>query len=197
MTSDRTPMFGFTPNERREYEAATLRFTAAAHIQNYLDNAGLQAKDLARRIGKSRAWVSKLLSGRQNTTLDTLSDVAWALGARWQIDLVSAERAGTPAEEDPPAPYWATSTSVTFSGETSSIVMGTGWADQPAMHEFSTHLPRGVVYIQGHTPRIITGIHAGAKPNSASSYVVSGIRAAPKPMASSATVSLQFSGVEE
>src|ERR1700722_1503389 len=105
--ADRPPPFNFTPTERREYEAATLRYTAAAHIENYLDNAGIQAKDLAQRIRKSRSWVSKLLSGRQNATLDTLAEVALALGAKWSIDLVATNRNGTPAESDAPPPGWA------------------------------------------------------------------------------------------
>jgi antitoxin component HigA of HigAB toxin-antitoxin module len=112
VTSEETPLFNLTPAERREYEATTLRLVAAAHIENYLEHAGLQAKDLARRIRKSRPWVSKLLSGRQNATLDTLAEVGWALGARWNVDLVPAERAGTPAENDAPAPTW-TSNSAT------------------------------------------------------------------------------------
>lgn len=103
----RRGMLGFTPTERRNYEAATLRYMAAAHISNYLDNAGIPAKDLAQRIRKSRSWISKLLSGRQNATLDTLAEVAWALGAKWSIDLVAASRSSTPAEDDPPPPSWA------------------------------------------------------------------------------------------
>ena len=104
---DRRAPFNFTSTERRDYEAATLRYTAAAHIENYLDNASMPAKELARRIGKSRSWVSKLLNGRQNATLDTLAEVAWALGAKWSIDLVATNRRGTPAESDAPPPTWA------------------------------------------------------------------------------------------
>lgn len=115
MRTDQAPLFNFTPGERREFEATTLRLTAAMHIENYLEHLGLQAKDLAQRIRKSRPWVSKLLSGRQNTTLDTLAEVALALGARWNLDLVPAERVGTPAEADIPASAWigGSTTSVT------------------------------------------------------------------------------------
>jgi transcriptional regulator with XRE-family HTH domain len=197
VNSHRTGPFGFTPEERREYEAATLRFTAAAHIQNYLDNAGLQAKDLARRVGKSRAWISKLLSGRQNATLDTLSDAAWALGARWQIDLIPAERTGTPAQDDPPAPHWATSTTVTLSEGISNFVPGSAWVDQPAMHDFIVLLSHGIVQVQEHSPHIITSKRSGAKTNSTLSYTVHGNLVASKPTASSATASLQFSGMEK
>lgn len=116
--------FNFTPGERREYEAATLRFTTAAHIENYLDHAGMQAKDLAQRIRKSRSWVSKLLSGRQNATLDTLAEVALALGAKWTMDLVAANRRGTPAENDVPPPAWAIQQASTA---TVSVSMSQAW----------------------------------------------------------------------
>lgn len=104
---------GFTSTERRDYESATLRYTTAAHIANYIDNAQMPAKELAQRIRKSRSWVSKLLSGRQNATLDTLAEVAWALGAKWEVDLVSADRGSTPAENDPPPPAWAVQQPIT------------------------------------------------------------------------------------
>lgn len=107
MNTDGRTLHGFSPKERLEYETTSLRLIFAAHVENYLGHAGLQAKDLASRIGKSRAWVSKLLSGRQNATLDTLAEVALALGAQWQVSLVAANRNGTPAQNDPVPPGWA------------------------------------------------------------------------------------------
>lgn len=125
MTVDRPAPFNFSPPERLEYEETTLRYTAAAHVENYLDHTGMQAKDLAQRIHKSRSWVSKLLSGRQNATLDTLAEVAWALGARWKISLVAGERRGTPAENDPPAPSWAAIQQLGTSTMSANIIMDT------------------------------------------------------------------------
>lgn len=107
MSSPDDSLFGFTAQERLEYEKTLIRLTVAAHVENYLDHAGLQAKDLASRVRKSRPWISKLLSGRQNATLDTLAETAWALGARWSVDLKAAEREGTPAEGDKEPPNWA------------------------------------------------------------------------------------------
>lgn len=125
MTVDRPVPFNFSPPERLEYEAATLRYTAAAHVENYLDHSGMQAKDLAQRIRKSRSWVSKLLSGRQNATLDTLAEIAWALGARWKISLVASERRGTPAENDAPPPSWAAVEQLSTSTMSANIIVGT------------------------------------------------------------------------
>ena len=101
-----TPLFEFTPRERLTYERTMLRVHVAAQLDNLLEDSGLQANELAARMGKGRSWISKLLNGRQNATLDTLAEAAAALGARWDAILVPAERAGTAAEADPPAPLW-------------------------------------------------------------------------------------------
>ena len=144
----RTPLFNFTPDERREYESATLRFTVAAQTQNYLDRAGLQAKDLAQRIHKSKAWVSKLLSGRQNATLNTLAEIALALGARWQIDLEQAEKVGTLAEQDPPPSQSATSHTIMLLDTCllSSTRPGRGISFNPLSHAFKDRAEIGQIY---------------------------------------------------
>jgi hypothetical protein len=189
VSSSSTPLFHFTPNERRAYEAATLRYTAAADIQNYLDHAGLQAKDLAHRIRKSRAWVSKLLSGRQNATLDTLADAGWALGARWQIGLVPAERAGTPAENDPPAPEWASNTGATISVDVPAAFpfqQGSGLIS--LTHEPKTRLVFAVVNPTEHELRNVV-IHFG--------FHGATIAPAQKQMGSSASASFELSGARD
>lgn len=189
MSSGNTPLFDFTPNERRAYEAATLRYTAAADIQNYLDHAGLQAKDLARRIRKSRAWVSKLLSGRQNATLDTLADAGWALGARWQIDLVPADRVGTPAENDPPAPEWVSNTRATISIDVPTAFpfqQGSGLID--LTHEPETGLAFTVTNPTAYERRNVV-IHVG--------FHGATITPAQKQTGSSASASFEYSGARE
>jgi len=102
----KTPLFDFSLSERIEYERVQLRVHVAGQLGNLLEHSGLKPKDLAERMGKGRPWVSKLLGGGQNATLDTLAEAAAALGARWDAVLVPAERAGTAAEADRPAPSW-------------------------------------------------------------------------------------------
>jgi transcriptional regulator with XRE-family HTH domain len=67
---------------------------------------GLKQSDLAKRISKSSAWVSKLLSGNQNVTLDTVAEIGWALGVRWNIQACPTNRENTPAFTDGPLPEW-------------------------------------------------------------------------------------------
>jgi transcriptional regulator with XRE-family HTH domain len=189
LTTDRAPLFNFTPSERREYEKATLRYTAAAHLQNYLDDAGLRAKDLAQRIRKSRAWVSKLLSGRQNVTLDTLADVAWALGAKWQMDMVAADRIGTPAENDPNPPRWAVRSS---SNITLTTCDGPVWYwthQRSGTHQFDVdfmNMSNCSIYVTSD-PNAFHGS------NMSPTVFASSIQSTPKRFIASATASLQFS----
>src|SRR6266508_3541177 len=101
--------FGFTAKERLEYEQTLLRLLVASMIERYIQATGIQAQEIATRMGKSKAWVSKLLSGRHNPTLDTLAELALALGLRWDVQLSTVDRAGTPAEHDPDPPAWTMS----------------------------------------------------------------------------------------
>jgi transcriptional regulator with XRE-family HTH domain len=94
------------PTRRLEYERTRLRVLVAARIDNLLSGLNLKQADLAKRIGKSSAWVSKLLSGNQNLTLDTLAEIGWALGVRWDIQPYPAIRDNTPASGDEPLPDW-------------------------------------------------------------------------------------------
>jgi transcriptional regulator with XRE-family HTH domain len=94
------------PKRRLEYERTRLRVLVTARIQNLLESMGLKQSDLAKRINKSSAWVSKLLSGNQNVTLDTLAEIGWALGVRWDIQACPTNRDNTPASADGPLPDW-------------------------------------------------------------------------------------------
>lgn len=95
-----------TVEERLRFEEAFLSFTVAARIQNLLEDLGVSKAELARRLGKSQAWVSKVLSGRQNLTLNSLARVGLALGVRWNPEMLAAPREGTHAAQDRPLPAW-------------------------------------------------------------------------------------------
>lgn len=97
---------GVGAQDRKTFEESFLRMSVAARIAGLLEDLGMSQRDLARRLGKSEAWVSKLVGGHQNLTLDTLTRVGIALGVRWNPVLVESPRAGTPAENDPPLPTW-------------------------------------------------------------------------------------------
>lgn len=106
MTETPKTAFDLSPHERLEYERTLLRLLAATLVEGYLEDTGIQAQQLASRMHKSKSWVSKLLTGTHNPTLDTLADVATALGLRWNVKLCAIDREGTPASWDPEPPHW-------------------------------------------------------------------------------------------
>lgn len=93
-------------DQRLKFERTRLRLITAGQFENLMDALGVSRAELANRISKSKAWISKMLSGRQNLRLDTLAEVAWALGVRTNVELVEADRRGSPAANDPDLPHW-------------------------------------------------------------------------------------------
>lgn len=67
---------------RREVEAEALVMSATDGICEMLEKNGMSRADLAREIGRTRGYVTQLLSGERNMTLHTLSDLAFACNAR-------------------------------------------------------------------------------------------------------------------
>lgn len=52
-------------------------------IDLLMKKEGVSKADLARRLGKSRAYVTKILQGNTNFTLDSLVQIARALGSEF------------------------------------------------------------------------------------------------------------------
>lgn len=74
---------------RTKYDAhAAIRHILA---QNYSMGAGGMNKcALARRLGCSRSYIGHVTNKPKNLTLDTLSDLATAMGAKVKIEFVKA-----------------------------------------------------------------------------------------------------------
>ena len=62
-------------------EAVALSFLIVDRIHDILEEKGLKQKDLATRLGKSEAEISKWMRGTHNFTIDTLVSIESALGA--------------------------------------------------------------------------------------------------------------------
>lgn len=71
-------------------------------ICEQMDAQDVSSAELARRMGTSRAWVSKVLRGENNLTMASMGKLAFALGMRVKAELapldLEAEAAG-PASE--------------------------------------------------------------------------------------------------
>lgn len=92
---------------RLVYERELLFGEAIETVAAILESQGITQRELAERIGRGEARVSRILKGGENTTLKTIADLGYALGIRFSLVPVAfAERSGTPAADDPPAPEW-------------------------------------------------------------------------------------------
>ena len=70
-----------------QFEKAVVDLTE--QLCEIMEAKGITRADLARQLGKSRAWVTKVLRGDHNVTLKTITDIFWQLGynARIEADL--------------------------------------------------------------------------------------------------------------
>jgi len=82
------------PEFRKSLAVESLVLEAGELIARLMESRGVNRAELARRLGKSRAWVTQMLNGRANLTLKTLAEVAWALEAEVQL----AERGALAAQ---------------------------------------------------------------------------------------------------
>jgi transcriptional regulator with XRE-family HTH domain len=64
-----------------------------------MDRQGINGAELARRMGTSRAWVSRVLAGECNLTVASMGKLAFALGMKVTTQLAPADTsAAAPAE---------------------------------------------------------------------------------------------------
>jgi len=77
----------FSSAEKRAYAREDLVYNVTEDILVALEDLDVSKKELARRLGKSRSFVTQILSGARNMTLGSLSDICVALGAKPKISL--------------------------------------------------------------------------------------------------------------
>ncbi|HFI1903244.1 TPA: helix-turn-helix domain-containing protein [Enterobacter roggenkampii] len=64
---------------KRLYAAEELTFNVTEDILIQMEDRGVSKSDLAEKLGKTKAYISQLLSGSRNMTLRTLADICFAL----------------------------------------------------------------------------------------------------------------------
>ena len=72
------------PGFREGLEKASARRRVARQIYDARKKAGVSQPELARRLKTSQAAVSRMESGGQNMTIDTIENIARALGGRFE-----------------------------------------------------------------------------------------------------------------
>ena len=74
------------PEYERLLAQERLILDATEAIVGLLEEEKVSRQELARRLGKSKGFVSQLLSGERNMTLRTLADLGYALGQRFSLE---------------------------------------------------------------------------------------------------------------
>ena len=69
----------FSVADKRAFAREELVYNVTEDILVTLEDMGITKKELARRLGRSKSYVTQILSGIRNMTLGTLSDICFAL----------------------------------------------------------------------------------------------------------------------
>jgi transcriptional regulator with XRE-family HTH domain len=70
---------------RREFVREELAFAATELVSELMEKEGISKAELAKRIGKSKAYVTQVLSASRNMTMHTLAELAYVLGYRIEL----------------------------------------------------------------------------------------------------------------
>ena len=74
-------------SEDRMFAREELVYNVTEDLLVILEDLEINKKELARRLGKSRSYVTQILSGSRNMTLGSFSDICFALGFKPEINL--------------------------------------------------------------------------------------------------------------
>jgi transcriptional regulator with XRE-family HTH domain len=85
--------------ETETFDKEVARNEVSDLIDSLMKKEGVKKAELAKRLGKSRAYVTKILQGNANFTLDTLVIIARALGYKFQPAFVQKEAGWKLVEE--------------------------------------------------------------------------------------------------
>ena len=95
------PTFDEHMTQARQHPAYWSYLTMLEFTDNLIaemDVQGVTGAELARRMGTSRAWVSRVLAGECNLTTATMGKLAFALGMRVTTQIVPLDTAVAHAE---------------------------------------------------------------------------------------------------
>ena len=84
----------FSRAEDRALAREELIYNATEDLLVLMERMEVSKKELARRLGRSKSYVTQLLSGARNMTLGTLSDICFALGTVPRMTLLDDDGGG-------------------------------------------------------------------------------------------------------
>lgn len=122
-------------DKERDYERLveeeSLILETTELIEELLELTGVNRKELAERLGKSKGFVTQILTGDRNMTLRTLADLAFALEHR--VEVAASPLAGA-ADGGQAIPA--------YSQGMTRVYAGTGEFIAQAKHEMASDEPR-------------------------------------------------------
>ncbi len=77
----------FSNADEKAFAREDLVFNVTEDLLLMLEDLSLSKAELARRLGKSKSYVTQILSGSRNMTLGSFSDICFALGFKPEITL--------------------------------------------------------------------------------------------------------------
>lgn len=80
------------PRHRPGLRKEELILAVTCALSEELERQGITKADLAARLGKTRSFVTQILSGGRNLTLATIAEVADALGRKVTVSLQTSGR---------------------------------------------------------------------------------------------------------
>lgn len=75
-----------------EFHIARVKIEIAEQIYRMMEERKVTQAELARRLGKNRAYISRILKGTTNFTIETLVKIGRQLVAEWEFHLSDAEK---------------------------------------------------------------------------------------------------------
>ena len=82
------PGTDFSRAEDRALAREDLIYNVTEDVLVAMEHADVSRKELARRLGRSKSYVTQLLTGARNMTLGTLSDICFALDITPRVSLL-------------------------------------------------------------------------------------------------------------
>jgi transcriptional regulator with XRE-family HTH domain len=76
-----------TQEEHRLYAKEDLIYNTTEDLLVLMEELGVEKTDLAKKLGKSKSFVSQVLAGSRNMTLGTLSDICFSLGVTPKVSI--------------------------------------------------------------------------------------------------------------
>lgn len=84
--------------DNKDFAREELIYNVTEDLLVILEDMGVSKKDLSDRLGKSRAYITQLLSGSRNMTLGSFSDICFVLGFKPEVKLPVENKSSVIAE---------------------------------------------------------------------------------------------------